>query len=113
MRAIDPIVLQTIDGEERKLLLTLGGLRRLQQRSKQFANQDISELGITHTITILWEALIDKGDLTEDQFADLVPANGGLLRQVVRRLTGEEDRPTDAAPAADAASTGLKPGLTD
>ena len=102
MRPIDPITITTTDGKERKLLLSMGGVRRLKKRLGAASigdvmNQDAEAAGVP----ILYEALTEKGDLTEDQFADILPADLAGIITTVARLMGAsfpdaENRPTEA-----------------
>ena len=102
MRAIDPITITTTDKQERKLLLSMGGIRRLKKRLglasiSEVMNQDAEAAGVP----ILYEALVDKAGLTEDQFADLLPADLAGIIQTVAQLMGASfpdpnDRPTEA-----------------
>ena len=83
-RAVSPLVITTTDGQERRLLLTMGGLRRLKERLKKdtladLLNADAATIGPA----LIFEALLEKGTLTEDQLADLLPAN---LPEVVRTV---------------------------
>lgn len=102
MRAIDPITITTTDKQERKLLLSMGGIRRLKKRLglstiSEVMNQDAEAAGVP----ILYEALVDKDGLTEDQFADLLPADLAGIIATVAKLMGAsfpdaDDRPTEA-----------------
>jgi hypothetical protein len=102
MRPIDPITITTTDGEERKLLLSFGGIRRLKQRLGVKTLGEILELDAEACgVPILYESLLVKGTLTEEQFADLLPADVGGMMKAIARLLGaslpeQDDRPIDA-----------------
>lgn len=100
MRAIDPITITTTDGQERKLLLSMGGIRRLKQRLglknfSDFASLDIAEM----SVPIIYEALLDKSDITEDKLADVLPAHLEEIGRTIAALIGAsmpDARPTPA-----------------
>jgi hypothetical protein len=106
IRAIDPITITTTDGKERKLLLSMGGIRRLKQKFGvkmlgELLERDAEEAGVP----ILFEALIEKGDLTEDQFIEILPADMNGVILTVMRLMGvsmPDPRPTQAETAPQA-----------
>ncbi len=105
-RPIDPITLNLNDGQERKFLLSMGGIRRLKAQLgvktiKEILDQDACDAGIP----VLYEALLDKGSMTEDQFADLLPSDLPKIGRAVVALLGvslpeakQDDRPTIASP---------------
>jgi hypothetical protein len=89
MRSIEPIAFTTTDGKERYFLLKMSGVKKLKDRFKvkQIAgilDRDVEECGVP----ILYEALLDKDGLTEEQFADLVPAYLELMGETIARLLG-------------------------
>lgn len=92
----------TIDGKEREFLLTMGGLRRIKQRMKvdsigAVLGADAEASGVP----LLFEALRDKDGLTEETFADILPANLELVMRTIAKLIGAsfpEDRPIYAEP---------------
>mgnify|MGYP000891252379 CR=1 FL=1 len=105
LRPIDPITLRLLNGEEVQFLLSMGGLRRIKKRfgCSQIADvlqRDVEECGVP----LLYEALLDKGSRTEEEFADLLPANlNDVLRAVLAMLgismpTEQQQRPTEASP---------------
>lgn len=97
-RPITPVAITLTDGQERKFLLSLGALKRIKERLKldtlqELLNRDIVDCGIP----ILWEALLDKADMTEDRLADLLPADVQALIRSIMALLGvsmPESRPT-------------------
>ena len=103
-RAIDPVILITIDGEERKFLLTMGGIRRLKEKFgadflKAIMEKDAQEA----CVPILYEALLNKGALTIEQFEDLMPADMLGAAKAVAQLLGasfpdQTSRPIQASP---------------
>lgn len=102
-RAIQPITLQTTDGQERKFLLTRGSINRLRAKlsvstlgdilARVAADQD-GAMGV-----FLYECLQDKGTLTEDQFLEIMPFSVEQDQEAVARILGvsmpekTEDRP--------------------
>jgi len=102
-RAIDPVVLFTVDGQEREFLLTMGGIRRLKTRFgqdflRELVNKDAQEA----CVPVLWEALRDKAGLTQESFEDILPADMLGTVKAVAQLLGasfpeSSDRPTTAS----------------
>ena len=89
LRLIDPVVLITMDGVERKFLLSMGGIRRVKmglnvRKMSELLEQDIVDAGIP----LLWEALLDKGNLTPETFADVLPADVQEMTRAIMRLIG-------------------------
>jgi hypothetical protein len=101
MRPIDPITLQTIAGQELRFLLSMGGFRRLK---KKLGIKNIGDLMAQQedaVIPLLYEALLDKGEITEDEFAELLPANLTILVKAVAEVLGvslPDERPIQAEP---------------
>lgn len=88
-RAIDPVRLTLIGGQERQFLLSMGGLRRLKQKFGakvigDLMTHDLEEVGVP----ILFEAMIDKADMTEDQLAEALPAHLEELAATIAKLLG-------------------------
>jgi hypothetical protein len=98
-----PVILTTTDGKEREFLLTMGGVRRLKNKLGVKALGEIFALDAESSgVPLLYEALRDKGDLTEDAFADILPANLEATVRAVAALLGAslpEARPTTAGSA--------------
>lgn len=85
MRAVDPVTITTTDGEERRLLLTFGAHRRFQQavtRDKESVMQDAGYIAGR----LLYDCLVNKGDLTEEQFLDVLPMNAEFVLDVMQKL---------------------------
>lgn len=76
MRAIETYKFKTTDGEEREFLLTMGGIKRLLGRFKVANLRDLMAKDVAELAgPVLYEALLNKpAGLTEDGFADLLPA---------------------------------------
>lgn len=88
-RPIDPLMLTTVDGEEHALLLTMAGLRRLKQRFGVANLQElVSKDAESACVPILWEAVLNKGAMTEEQFEEKLPAHVEDLFKLVARLLG-------------------------
>lgn len=103
IRPIEALRFTTLDGKERRFLLTMGGIRRIKSRFQvktlgEFMNQDAAEVGIP----LLYEALQDKGDLTEDEFAELLPAHMETIAKLSAELLGASfpENPTAASQLA-------------
>lgn len=89
-RPIDPVLLKLTNGEERKLLLSFGGLRRLKQKFQVKSIQELMQKDSEEAmLCVLFESVLDKGDMTLDQFADLVPAHVADLAAIVGKLFGQ------------------------
>jgi hypothetical protein len=71
--SIDPVCLKTVDGKDLRFILTRGAVKRLRAR---FGGKELSELlgqGEEAAAALLYESLLDKGDMTEEQLSDVVP----------------------------------------
>lgn len=103
---IEPITLKTTDGQERGFLLTRGALRRiraklgvktLQEVLGKVATDDDGAMGV-----LLYECLLVKGELSFDQFEDIMPfgvnQSQSLLAEILNvSLPGQDsERPTVA-----------------
>jgi hypothetical protein len=87
---IEPVTLTDINGTERRFLLTAGGFIRVRARLKV---KNLSELLAAEDSTatmILYEALIDKSDLSEEQFAEILPYNPKRLGEAIALLLGAQ-----------------------
>lgn len=103
-----PVVLADRDGQERKFLLTRGGMRRLREALKCKTLQEIlakvstDEDGAMNAF--LYECWIDKGSMTLEQFEDSMPFNIEEDSKALARILGaslpepEKDRPTQPPP---------------
>lgn len=88
-RPITPLTLSLIDGTERRFILSIGDLNRLKTRFKMDQFKDFLALGeLVICVPILYAALLDKGDMTEDALADLLPAHLEMLGRTVAKLLG-------------------------
>jgi hypothetical protein len=101
-RPITPVAITLTDGQERKFLLSLGGLKRIKEKLKVKNLADVFKLdAVDAGIPLLWEALLDKGGMTEAQFADLLPADLQAIAERMAALLGvsmPDARPTPPAP---------------
>lgn len=110
IHAIDPVTITTLDGEQRKLLLSLGALRRLKKRFavetlQELLARDVADLGPP----LLYESLpkSDRDAITEEQFGELIPADVAAVGRIVLKLIGvslPDARPTEA-PVTEPAAT--------
>jgi hypothetical protein len=106
----DAVTIRLADGQELTLLLSAGGLIRLKKRFGAKTMKDLLDRDAVDSIPILYEAIVDRGDLTEEQFADLLPADLEGIGRTVLTLMGVSlpARPTLEAPAADAPATSIQ-----
>lgn len=89
MHPTDGPKLRLIDGVEKEFLLSMGSLRRLKKRFgvtliKELLDRDAEEIGVP----LLYEAMVDRGNMTEDEFANLLPANLDIILRTVMSLLG-------------------------
>jgi hypothetical protein len=107
IRPIETLTIHLADGQERKLLLSVGALKRLKTRFGVSTMKDLLERDAVDSVPILYEALTDKTGLTEDQFADLLPADLQAIGKTILALMGVSfpDRPTQEAPAQTVATS--------
>ena len=96
---IDPVVIKTTDGKERKFLLSAGGINRLKQRFKVTTVKDLLAADESAAVTVLYEAMLEKGDMTEEQFNDVLPYNPPHIVKAICMLFGASfpDPPPAAA----------------
>lgn len=89
-RPIDPVVIRFNDGEERKFLLSMGGVRRLKTRFKAATIKDLMDRdSVDIGIPLLYEALLDKtGIENEDALADRLPAHLEAIGMNIGKLLG-------------------------
>ena len=85
---IEPLRIKTSDGKERKFLLTAGGMNRLKTRFEVKTLQELAGKGEEVSISILYEALIDKTGITEAEFADVMPFHPKSIAEAIAALLG-------------------------
>ncbi len=103
---IDPVTLTTTDGKERKFLLSAGGMNRIKTKFSVKTLKALFEVDESASTAILWEALLDKGELTEEAFNDILPFNPAHIAKAVGMLLGASfPDPQIAAPKTAAAMT--------
>ncbi len=85
---IEPVKIKTTDGKERSLLLTAGGMNRLKTRFEVKNLQDLAAKGEETSMSILYEALVDKKDLTEEQFMEIMPFHPVSVARITAALLG-------------------------
>ncbi len=85
---IKPVLLTTTDGKEREFLLTAGGMNRIKKKFDVNNIKELLALEETALVPILYEALLDKNDLTEEQFNDIIPFNPEPLMRALGMLLG-------------------------
>lgn len=90
-----------MDGREYKFLLSMGAIKRLKNRFNvkvisELLQRDAEEIGIP----LLYEAMLEKNGMTEQQFGEILPAHLEETIKTVMKLLGisfPESRPTEAA----------------
>lgn len=85
---IEPVILKTSDGKERKFLLSAGGMNRLKTRFTVKTVLELLTKDESASTAVLWEALLDKGDMTEDAFNDVLVYNPALIAKAIGLLLG-------------------------
>ena len=108
-RPVQPVSICLLDGEERKFLLTLGAMNRLEAKfDKPMAEVQAFKLALP----LLHEALIDKGDITEEALAELLPMNLEWLASAINKIVGFSS--PDPSPSKVGRKRGRKkPGVED
>jgi hypothetical protein len=100
--ATDPVVLLLLDGEKRKFLLSHAGFRRLKTKFGVKSLVDLFKKDEEESaFAILYEALLEKQGMTEDQFAELLPSHPKVIAETVSQLFGASlpDPPNPQNPA--------------
>jgi len=101
MHATDPVEITLLDGRTAALRLTMGGLRRLLARYNARSIQALwTEHGEMAVIGVLYEALPPemRASMSEDEFAELLPASLDDIAAVVARLFGAGGKSPFAPP---------------
>jgi hypothetical protein len=89
---LDTVELE-IGGRTYHLRATFGALRRLEARGiplTQLAD-------IKNVCALLYECLVEKSDVSEDDFAELLPVNFEILAKITSQLFPGSEVPTPAA----------------
>lgn len=102
-RPVETVTIRLTNGEERKFLLTMGGIRRLKTRFKAATIKDLMERdSIDIGIPLLFEALLDKSGIeSEDALSDLMPAHLETIGINIGKLLGvsfPDANPQQASP---------------
>jgi hypothetical protein len=96
LRPIEPVAIVTTDGEERKLLLTFGAMKRVKTRLGCDSFHEALQKDMLEAAgAIVYESLVDKGSLTADQFYDILPMDPDGLGDVVSSLMNKHTPDTD------------------
>ena len=78
MQTITPVSILCMDGQERKFLLSMGGIRRALKRTGTGTLKELLALSDIEAVSIIFfEALIDKQGLDFETFCDLLPGDVG------------------------------------
>jgi len=85
---IDPVVIKMSDGKERRFLLSSGGINRLKRKYEVKTLKELLEVDESAATAILYEAMLDKEGVTEDQFNDGLPYNPANIAKAVGMLLG-------------------------
>ena len=76
LRPIDPVCLTTTDGQERKLLLSRGAIKRAKERTRARTLQElldkVSRDEDDAASILIYESLLDR-TITEDEFDQICP----------------------------------------
>ena len=89
VRAIEPVRLKLMDGSEAQFLLSMGGIRKIKQKFGlktigEILAKDAEECGVP----VLFEAMLNKNGLTEEEFANKLPANLMATVKAIAQLLG-------------------------
>ena len=96
-RPIEPMELTTFGGKTLRFLLSQGGYRRVKQKFGVKNFQQLMEAMQEDLTPLLYEALLDKGDMTEDQLSELLPPSFAYMQKIASelfRVSMPEPRPT-------------------
>jgi len=103
IKPVEVLALTLLDGKERRFLLTAGGGQRLKARFgvkiiTDILQRDAYEVGPP----LLFEAMLDKGEMTEEQFLELLPGGLEFLSRAITGVFGvsvpdDKERPTSAS----------------
>jgi len=108
---VKPVTIELLDGQEYKLLLTARALEENEAALMAASGDGGGKMKAVNDI--LWAAVRNKGDMTREQFTELLPGDPQWLTSVMSEVLGvsmPEPRPTEpeAVPVtAPVASTGL------
>ena len=99
----EPLRLTLVDKQEREFLLTMGGVKKLKERFKAKAISDLLQADLVDAgVPILYEAMLDKQGMTEEQFMELLPADLESLSKAILKLFGfSMPEPKDRPPNPD------------
>lgn len=88
---VDPVTLKLADGVTRELRYTNGSFKRLKKHlgvgtMREVLSQEFSEIAAA----LIFEGLVDKTGITEDQIDDLIPAHtlGDVQAIVIAAISG-------------------------
>lgn len=89
LRAIEPVRLRLMNGQEAQFLLTMGGMRRIKQRLgvktiAELLSKDVEECGVP----ILFESMLNRNGQTEEMFAEMLPADLLSTTKAIAQLLG-------------------------
>lgn len=85
---IEPVVIKMSDGKERRFLLSSGGINRLKRKFEVKTLKELLDKDENAAFSILYEAMLDKEGVTEDQFNDALPYNPEHIMKALAMLMG-------------------------
>lgn len=97
VRSIDAVRVTLLDGKERRFLLSQGGMRRLRDRFGVRDFREVLNLPVVQIIApFLFEAMLDRGDMTEEQLEDIVSFHAADNQTIISEIIGVStpNRPT-------------------
>jgi hypothetical protein len=101
LRPFEPVTICLMDGRELRLSLSIGNIKNLFKRLGVKTLKELLDRDAIACVPILYEGYADRGDMTEDQFADLLPANPNEILIATAQLIGISmpERPTTTGEA--------------
>lgn len=89
-RPVKPVTITLLDETEHRLRLSMGAVKRLKERFKVNLISELLNRDASDSVPILYEALPKeaKATMSEEDFADLVPANLEVTIKLVAALFG-------------------------
>ena len=95
----EKVTVELLDGREATFRLSMAGLNRLAERTGQPA-EELVRSPLKHSVSILWEAMIEKGSTTEQELAELLPAHLDIISETIVRLMLGKALPSSGPPTA-------------
>lgn len=83
---VEPLALTLLDGAERKFRLTYGALRRIKSRLGVATIAEVFSANEDAIITMLYESMLERGEMTFDEFCEVVPLDFKAVADFVSKL---------------------------